>query len=240
MELTTPQAIVFDINGVLIANDKQEGLRQFLREKAATDARINTEWQGDVIALLSGLLYKHCPLCDFKVCSVVAPTAGTPHIYKALQAGEVTFEGVKVATTRMLTHHVHCPPAAQITLDYVTEFTTQPALFTRGAQVIESGAKLLRHAHTTFGAHNIYFLSNMSSEVFTLYSNRFSDLFELVPESNVLLSGQTGKQKPHKEAFEQMTRKYNVLLKHCLFFDDKQENVSAAREAGMMGVEFLR
>ena len=167
-----PKAII-DVNGVLLQTNRRAALRDYLATKAQTDDRINVEWQGDGEKLMYALLYRNCPLCNFGLCQV-SSVNGYPHVKIALESGQLTYEGLKVGITQMLTHHVHCPPSAQITLDYIAEFMSQPQLRVAHTHVIEQGRSLLAHARDIVGQHNVFILSNSPVE---LYSSNKLQIF---------------------------------------------------------------
>lgn len=233
-----PRTFIFDIQDVLITSNPIEDFLQFLAEKAETDTRIDAQWQGDVITLMHALLYKNCPICEFKLCRV-ASANGTPHVKQALQEGQITYEALKVGITQMLTHFVECPPKARIVLDYLAEFMTQPAVFSENTKVLAQGAALLRFVYKKYGPENLFILSNMPAQSFSVKQHMFPEIFEMVPEKQTILSGHTGICKPKPEAFTQLATKFNVDPATALFFDDKQANVLAARDAGLNAVQFL-
>lgn len=233
-----PCTFIFDINEVLVQRDTSQAFFRFLKEKAKTDGRIDASWKGDVGAVMYALFYKNCPLCEFSLCRV-AKVNSTPHIKQELKEGRISYEQLKVLTTQMLTHFVECPPKARIILDYLAEFMTQPALMLRDAQLIAPGVALLEHVYGTHGPENIFLLSNMPAQMFSAMRNKFPDLFELMPEKQIILSGHTGICKPSQDAFTQLVTKFNVDPATALFFDDKQSNITAARDAGFHAVQFV-
>lgn len=232
-----PTAVVFDISGVLLRPHADRALQKYLAHKAQTDPRINLDWAGDVAALMNGLLYKFCPLCQFSICKVV-PANSKNHISLALRTGQITYEQAKALKTQMLTHYVKLPAAAQITLDYVVEFSTQPHEVVAETQLIPTGVALLEHLHRTMGGNNLFILSNASVELFQAGRGRFASVFDLIPEKNIMISGHTGILKPDSRAFEQLATKCNVLPNESLFIDDSAQNVQAAREVGFHAVQF--
>lgn len=55
---------------------------------------------------------------------------------------------------------------------------------------------------------------------------------------NVLVSSEEGLVKPDFRIYQRFCSKFNVLPADCIFFDDSQPNVSAARTSGFHAYEF--
>lgn len=234
-----PKTFIFDINGVLIKNSVGTALQEYLAEKAKEDKRISLDWVGDVASLMNGLLYKFCPLCQFAVCKVV-PANSPCHLRGALQRGEVTYAQAKALKTQMLTHYVQLPAAAQITLDYVVEFSTRPHEIVSRAQLIDDGAALFTHVLRTYGPEQVFILSNNSGEIWRALQQKFPQVFGDVVERNVCVSGYTGVCKPDRAAFEQLVNKHQIVPGESLFIDDDVKNISVAQDTGFQAVHFTQ
>ena len=232
-----PTTFVFDIHGVLLRGGSARLFKKFIAEKAQEDERIDANWDGDVPLLMNGLLFKFCPVCDFKQCTAV-PITGTPHLKQELFSGKISYGQMKVGITQMLTHHVECPPKMRVVLDYLAEFITQPDKLTRDVMPIKQGVALLRHIHARYGTKSLFILSNAPTQMYEMYEDRFPEIFSLVPREQVILSSEVGHCKPHKDIFQTVALKHNRLPAECLFFDDILENVQAARDEGLQAVVF--
>lgn len=55
----------------------------------------------------------------------------------------------------------------------------------------------------------------------------------------VLLSYQIGVSKPHRKAYEILLRTLKCPASECIFIDDKEENVQAARKLGIDSIQFF-
>lgn len=81
---------------------------------------------------------------------------------------------------------------------------------------------------------NIYYLSNMSKEVFDLIRQRdFFSLFE-----GGVVSCEVGVVKPDIEIYRQFLQKYSLVPQETIFTDDVRQNTAAAFEAGITGIQF--
>jgi len=79
-------------------------------------------------------------------------------------------------------------------------------------------------------------LSNICQVHWDFCLATFPELFSLfdLPLSSVGLKA----RKPHREIYERAAEKAGVMLNEILFFDDRLENISAARELGIDGILF--
>ena len=83
--------------------------------------------------------------------------------------------------------------------------------------------------------HKLYFLSNMQIEIrdHLVETYDFFDLFE-----GGVFSCDIHFIKPSPEIYRHLLGKYNLDPSECLFFDDMEENVSAAEKEGIKSVLF--
>ncbi len=83
--------------------------------------------------------------------------------------------------------------------------------------------------------HRLLALSNWSAETFHFARERFDflNLFE-----TILVSGEEKIIKPHPKFYELLATRLKADLKSCLFIDDVQKNIDAARELGMKTILF--
>jgi HAD superfamily hydrolase (TIGR01509 family) len=232
-----PTTFLFDIHGVLLDGGSGRLFKTFLQEKAHEDERIDLSWAGDVATLMNGLLFKNCPLCEFKQCTQFSINQ-TPHLKQALFSGDITYEEMKVGITQMLTHFVKCPPKVRIILDYLAEFITQPEKLTKEVTPIEEGVELLHFLHKKYGPESLFILSNAHTQMFSIYQQRFPDIFSIIPRRQVILSSEVGACKPNKNIFSVIASTFNRLPAECLFFDDTAGHVQAARHEGLQAVQF--
>jgi len=232
-----PEIFVFDIHGVLVGVSTQERFMRYLTRKMQVDSRLKMGWKGDVPALMNGLLYRYCPLCNFKPCEKSAINA-TPHVKRAVFRGELSYQEMKVLITQMLTHYVECNAPSRIILEYLTEFMTRPAFFATGAEVIDEGVALLRYVYKKYGPESVFLLSNTSSQLYDIYCKQFPSVFGCVPREHVILSAEVGVCKPDRHIYELFLERYNVFPEKCVVIDDGGRNVLAARKVQMQALLF--
>jgi len=77
----------------------------------------------------------------------------------------------------------------------------------------------------------IIILSNNFPERTNLYRQLYPELFSEVDEQ--YFSWETGNVKPSPEAFTQILERHNFLPGDYVYFDDNDENLSAAKELGI-------
>lgn len=81
----------------------------------------------------------------------------------------------------------------------------------------------------------VYGLSNWSTETFPLLQHRYQFLPEL---DGYLLSGMAGVAKPDEEIFRIFLARFERNAEDCVFIDDTQANVDAARRLGFNAILF--
>ena len=82
----------------------------------------------------------------------------------------------------------------------------------------------------------LYALTNWSAETFPIAQQRFDFLtwFE-----GIVVSGQERLMKPDPRLYRLLARRYGLDLRRTVFIDDTPANVVAARELGMLGLDFV-
>ena len=83
--------------------------------------------------------------------------------------------------------------------------------------------------------HRLYYLSNMHVEIrdYLLENHEYIDMFD-----GGVFSCDINLIKPSPEIYRYIINKYDLIPGECVFFDDVEENVSAAEKEGMKGVLF--
>jgi 2-haloacid dehalogenase len=81
----------------------------------------------------------------------------------------------------------------------------------------------------------VYGLSNWSTETFPLLQHRYQFLPEL---DGYLLSGMARVAKPDEEIFRIFLARFGRNAEDCVFIDDTQANVDAARRLGFNAILF--
>ena len=83
--------------------------------------------------------------------------------------------------------------------------------------------------------YGLYYLSNMQKELrdYLLENHDYIRLF-----NGGVFSCDVNSIKPSPKIYRHLINKYNLIPEECIFFDDVEENVSAAEKEGMKGVLF--
>lgn len=110
------------------------------------------------------------------------------------------------------------------------------------AQIYENlGTSLIPLPETTAAMHRakalgvpIYILSNMPAHAW-VYLEKTYECWNVC--AGVVVSCDTGLIKPEEAIFQHLCDRFSVTPESCVFVDDMAENIEAAREFGMQGVQ---
>ncbi len=83
--------------------------------------------------------------------------------------------------------------------------------------------------------YKVYALTNWSGETFPVARKKFPWLswFE-----GILVSGDEGMRKPHREIYELMLTRFDIAPEKAVFIDDSLKNVEGSEAVGIKGVHF--
>jgi len=83
--------------------------------------------------------------------------------------------------------------------------------------------------------YQVYALTNWSGETFPVALKKFPWLqwFE-----GILVSGDEGMRKPHKEIYDLMLSRYSITPNESVFIDDSLKNVEGCEAVGIKGIHF--
>ena len=86
--------------------------------------------------------------------------------------------------------------------------------------------------HTNY---KVYALTNWSGETFPIARKKFDWLswFE-----GILVSGDEGMRKPHREIYELMLNRFNIEAEKAIFIDDSLPNIEGSESLGIKGIHF--
>ena len=82
--------------------------------------------------------------------------------------------------------------------------------------------------------YNIYVLSDLSKE--SLIYNKEFDFFEFVDGG--VYSFEVGSNKPNENNYKTLLNTYNLLPNETIFIDDNINNIDAANNLGIIGIQF--
>jgi len=97
-----------------------------------------------------------------------------------------------------------------------------------------TGMKLLEKLKKK--GNKVYILSNLAEYNKIAIEKKFPDFFSLCERN--FFSYELGLFKPDINIFNEVSRIINEKPENCVFLDDMEENVSGARNAGMIGIHF--
>lgn len=105
-----------------------------------------------------------------------------------------------------------------------------PELFVETQQPIAEGIKFVKECKKR--GYLVYVLSNWDSESFDLLVSKYHDFFKLF--DGIIISGDVHVIKPDDQIYKQFTNR--LVAKHCVFIDDRIENINAAQKNGIFGI----
>lgn len=120
------------------------------------------------------------------------------------------------------------------------EVSFNPEILAAHTYIVDEGLAILKECTEARDAHGMphrhIVLSNWDPEAFTLFHDQNPEFFRLFDD--LIVSGFIGMIKPHKEIFHYLLKTYNFDPKECIFIDDQQANIIAARECGIPSILF--
>ncbi len=82
--------------------------------------------------------------------------------------------------------------------------------------------------------YGVYILSNASLDFYSYFTRHFAlDFFD-----GVVVSADIHIVKPDKEIYEYLLKKYSLKPEECLFIDDREDNVLAAKKLNINAYQF--
>lgn len=94
----------------------------------------------------------------------------------------------------------------------------------------EANHELIEYLVSKCPADKIVLLTNLDANVGDILTRRYG-----IPEfyDEIISAGETGYAKPNPKIFEEALRRLGAKPEECIFVDDTEENVQAARLLGM-------
>lgn len=83
--------------------------------------------------------------------------------------------------------------------------------------------------------YHVYILSNYSKYA---YEKTIDALSFLADVDGALFSYEVHQVKPEPEIYQSLLRKFHLNAAECVFLDDRKENVEAAKQQGISGIQF--
>lgn len=120
--------------------------------------------------------------------------------------------------------------AEQQVVDRLGRMIFTPEIFVQTQQPIEDGIKFVKECKRR--GYLVYVLSNWDHESFDLLVTEYHDFFKLF--DGIIISGDVHVIKPDTQIYQQFTSR--LTAQHCVFIDDRIENIEAAQENGIFGI----
>jgi len=127
----------------------------------------------------------------------------------------------------------HSNMEKQIITNALTMMFT-PELFTRTVKLFKGAVSFVKKCKEN--GHNLFILSNFDSESFEILKTMYPKLFDLFEAENILISGDIGLIKPDPQIYAYLLDKFNLDPNNCIFFDDQEVNIEAAKKFGIHGI----
>ena len=120
---------------------------------------------------------------------------------------------------------------------------TDPQALASAMSMIKEGMALLKECSEQYDdqgnqLHTLFVLSNWDPYSFDdiFASPHLKVLFSYFDTSNLIISGDIGYIKPHKDIYSYVLTTYELNPSDCVLIDDQHENIIGAQENGMHGI----
>jgi len=121
-------------------------------------------------------------------------------------------------------------------LKETTDILFSPQFVANIQTVIPDGLKFVEECSDSDAEHNLFILSNWEKDSFDLTKDRFPELFNHFEKENMIISGEIQLIKPDPKIYHYALDELGLDKKTCIFFDDQQVNVDAAKACGIHAV----
>lgn len=156
-----------------------------------------------------------------------------PELMCAWLSGARTSEDIRKTTLAAIHTHPEWfnSYSEKVVIERLTTMIFTPKLFAKTQQPIEEGVKFVKECKQR--GYLVYVLSNWDHESFDLLAKQYHDFFKLF--DGIIISGDVHEIKPDSKIYEHFTSR--LMPKHCVFIDDRIENIIAAEKQGIYGIE---
>lgn len=240
--VSEPEAIIWDLGGVLTEISWYH--YAYCIGPQAVLWYIASEWwlplqvKKRVFALLAKVkVADH--LSKFELCCIPG-NLPMPLIMGAYQAGLLSREEILPLLNETFiqadSEGFFTSSAEKWLLERMADEMFNPEAIVYSYYVISEGVELIRSLAGQLlqdgtRRYKLYVLSNWEPMSFREVRLRSNDLFSLF--DGIVISGEIGKMKPYHDMFEHVVETYKLDKSKCIFIDDQEENVKAARKFGI-------
>lgn len=179
---------------------------------------------GQVIISFDPYYMTKCYIDNEAACKELSEIIFDRLYWDRLDNGSITDDEVKAEIIKRVPEE-YCDAAVKV---YDNWYYNNP--------VISETAELIRELKQN-GA-KLYLLSNISIG--------FAENWQKIPEVSKILSlfdglvfsGPIGMNKPNRDIFEYLLKKYDLKAEECIFIDDSEKNINGAKAAGINAILF--
>lgn len=245
--------IIFDLGGVLLGQSRAGFIRSLGLGALFTYAIFDRKALWKFPAALQDLVFAVCGQFKIEKDPCIKPSftpAGVelPYILCAYQAGRIYSADI----LEQLPHVLHVCRKKGYFVSHRQELLVKRAiegifnaeLIAKYIYPIRPTVSLLRrlaHIKNPDGSkkYRILALSNWDKESFAFVKQRFAHQFSYF--DGIIISGDVGTIKPNQAIFECAMKLYNLQPEDCIFIDDQNENIIAAKAFGIeRSIHFTR
>lgn len=84
--------------------------------------------------------------------------------------------------------------------------------------------------------HKVFLLTNIDSQSFNILKTTYKKVFALF--DGIVASCSVQLLKPNKKIYEHLLETYRINAKNSVFIDDQKENITAAKNIGITGIQY--
>ena len=246
------KTVILDLGGVVFASSSWSYMRAmdfpYIVDYAFQDQKIPTEYISqafqDQKIITMGRILDFISKLDFPVPDgfVRAHYIGRkiPLAICLYQAGLTTREKILARADEMIPQlreegFFISEREERVLLNGLSTFC-EPSVYVQANTPISETVQLLKELSEQYNndgtrKYRLLGLSNWDGNSFPLIKQKYSQ--ELSYFEDIIISADVNLLKPNPEIFKHVLTTYNLEPKDCIFVDDQQENVDAARELGI-------
>lgn len=158
---------------------------------------------------------------DPKTASTLSEAIFKNQFWKSYMVGQISPSQFKRAI-------LNANPSLKNEVEFVLDKSNTAKMLPR----LESGVKFLLDMKAQ--GYNIFILSNIVENSLLYFKSSFPDVCKVI--SGAIYSCEAHLKKPDERIYNILTKKYNLTPAECLFLDDSEKNVQAAKNVGMKSI----
>lgn len=134
-------------------------------------------------------------------------------------------------------------PREKRIIEKAIETVINPEILSKHTAVIQRGLKIVEECANKKNKdgkqkYRMMVLGNWEKTAFNLFaeSKEGKKLMKFFAKEDIILSGTCGLMKPDKDIFEHLLKKHNLDAETCIFIDDQEANITAAKACKMQTI----